>query len=57
MIVAGVLVESLAPIARMTISRAEFNQILAAKYGGRMTPEIAAACHFDGDRVSVPILR
>ena len=57
MIVAGVLVESLAPIARMTISRAEFNQILAAKYGGRMTPEIAAACHFDGDRVSIPVRR
>jgi len=57
MIVAGVLVESLAPMARMTISRAEFNMILAAKYGGRMTPEIAAACHFDGDRVSVPFRR
>ena len=57
MIVAGVLVESLAPMARMTISRAEFNMILAAKYGGRMTPEIAAACHFDGDRVSVPYRR
>jgi hypothetical protein len=57
MIVAGVTVESLASLARVTISRAMFNKILASRYGGRMTPEIAAACHINGDSVSVPILR
>jgi hypothetical protein len=55
MIVAGVTVESLAPMVRVTISRAEFNYILATKYGGRMTPEIRAACHFLADGVSVPV--
>jgi hypothetical protein len=34
-----------------------FNLILTSRYGGRMTPEIAAACHFNGDSVSVPIMR
>jgi hypothetical protein len=57
MIVAGVTVESLAPLSRVTISRAEFDAILASRYGGRMTPEIRANCQFDGDRVSVPIRR
>jgi hypothetical protein len=58
MIVAGVTVESLAPLVRITISRAEFNLILAAQHGGRMTPEIAAACHFLQDgTVSVPAHR
>lgn len=57
MIVAGVTVESLASLARVTISRAMFNKILTSRYGGRMTPEIAAACHINGDSVSVPILR
>jgi len=55
MIVAGVTVESLAPLVRVTISRAEFDYILATKYGGRMTPEIRAACHFTADGVSVPV--
>jgi len=57
MIVAGVEVESLIPLARVTISRAEFDHILATKYGGRMTPEIRAACHFLADGVSVPVAR
>ena len=57
MIVAGVTVESLASLVRVTISRDTFNYILASRYGGRMTPEIAAACRFNGDSVSVPILR
>jgi len=55
MIVAGIEVESLAPLVRMTISRAEFDYILATKYGGKMTPEIRAACHFLADGVSVPV--
>jgi hypothetical protein len=50
MIVAGVLVESLAPIRRVTISRDEFKQIR------HITPEIAAS-HFYGDHVCMPILR
>ena len=55
MIVAGVTVESLASMTRVTISRDMFNQVLASRYGGRMTPEIAAACHFLQDgTVSVP---
>jgi hypothetical protein len=57
MIVAGVEVESLMPLARVTISRAEFDHILATKYGGRLTPEIRAACHFLADGVSVPVAR
>jgi len=55
MIVAGIEVESLVPLVRMTISRAEFDHILATKYGGKMTPEIRAACHFLADGVSVPV--
>jgi hypothetical protein len=57
MIVAGVLVESLAPMTRVTISRAEFNRILTTHHGGRMTPAMTATCRFDGDNVSVPIIR
>jgi len=58
MIVAGVTVESLASLTRIIISRAEFNRIVAAQHGGRITPEIAAACRFLQDgTVSVPALR
>jgi hypothetical protein len=57
MIVAGVEVESMAPIARATISRGQFAAILRAKFGGRITPEIAANCRFLADgSVDVPII-
>lgn len=53
MIVAGVEVESLKPLVRVTVSRQAFEMELA-KMGG-MTPEIRARCHFLADgSVSVP---
>jgi hypothetical protein len=54
MIVAGVLVESLAPIRRITISREEFKRTMEKQ--GRITPEIAAS-HFYANHVCMPILR
>ena len=57
MIVAGVTVESLAPLTRITISRAEFDRLIATKYGGKISPEIAANCRFLTDGVSVPVIR
>ena len=55
MIVAGVEVESLKPLVRVTVSRQAFEMELA-KMGG-MTPEIRARCHFLADgSVSVPAL-
>jgi hypothetical protein len=55
MIVAGVEVESLKPLVRITVSREAFEFELA-KMGG-MTPEIRARCHFLADgSVSVPAL-
>jgi hypothetical protein len=54
MIVAGVLVESLAPIRRVTISREEFKRTMEKQ--GRITPEIAAS-HFYANHVCMPILR
>ena len=58
MIVAGVEVESLQPLVRVTISREAFNYMLATQHGGHMSPEIKARCHFLPDgRVSVPSIR
>jgi hypothetical protein len=58
MIVAGVTVESMASIARITISRAEFEHILLTKYNGKMTPNMRAKCEFLSDgSVTVPIVR
>jgi hypothetical protein len=58
MIVAGVEVESLKPLVRITISREAFNYILATQHGGQMTPEIRSKCHFLADgRVSVPSIK
>jgi len=57
MIVAGVTVESMAPLIRITISHAEFKHILNTQYGGRMTPEIQANCIFSDGSVSVPAVR
>jgi hypothetical protein len=55
MIVAGVEVESLKPLVRITVSREAF-ELELAKMGG-MTPEIRARCHFLADgSVSVPAL-
>lgn len=53
MIVAGVEVESLKPLVRVTVSRGEFERMLP-KYGG-LTREVKAKCYFlpDGS-VSVP---
>jgi len=42
MVVAGVTVESLAPIKRMTVTRAQFIEMLVASYGSKMTPTILA---------------
>jgi hypothetical protein len=58
MIVAGVEVESLQPLVRSTISRENFNYILATQHGGKMTSEIRAKCHFLADgTVSVPSIK
>ena len=55
MIVAGVEVESLKPLVRITVSRDEFERMLP-KYGG-LTKEVKARCHFLADgSVSVPRL-
>jgi hypothetical protein len=53
MIVAGVEVESLKPLVRITVSREAFERMLP-KYGG-LTREVKAKCYFlpDGS-VSVP---
>ena len=58
MIVAGVEVESLAPLVRVTISREAFNYILATRHGGVLTEEIKSKCRFlpDGS-VSVPSIK
>ena len=57
MIVGGVEVESLAPLVNVKISQAAFNQILAARYGGKLTDEIKAKCRFLSDGVIVPLIR
>lgn len=58
MIVAGVEVESLAPLVRITISREAFNYVLATRHGGVLTEEIKSKCRFlpDGS-VSVPSIK
>jgi hypothetical protein len=58
MIVAGVEVESLTPLVRVTISREVFNHVLATKHNGVMTLDIKSKCHFlpDGS-VSVPYIK
>ena len=40
MIVGGVIVESLFPIARVAVTPTEFQQILIATYGPRIPPEV-----------------
>lgn len=58
MIVAGVEVESLAPLVRITISREAFNYILATRHGGVLTEEIKSKCRFLPDgTVSVPSIK
>lgn len=58
MIVAGVEVESLQPLVRITVSREAFNYTLATQHGGVLTDEIRAKCVFLPDgRVSVPSIR
>ena len=57
-IVAGVEVESLQPLVRITVSREAFNYTLATQHGGMLTDEIRANCHFLPDgRVSVPSIK
>lgn len=55
MIVAGVTVESMAPLSSVVISREKFDHILATQYGGKMNDNMKAKCIFlpDGS-VSVP---
>jgi hypothetical protein len=58
MIVAGVEVESLQPLVRITVNREAFNYTLATQHGGVLTDEIRAKCVFLSDgRVSVPSIR
>jgi hypothetical protein len=58
MIVAGVEVESLAPLVRITISREAFNYILTTRHGGVLTEEIKSKCRFLPDgTVSVPSIK
>jgi hypothetical protein len=58
MFVAGVEVESLAPITRVTITSDQFMNVLKSKYGGRITKEIKEACKFLADgSVSVPYMK
>ena len=58
MIVAGVEVESLQELVRITISREAFNHILATQYGGVLTDEIKSKCQLLPDgRVIVPSVR
>jgi sugar lactone lactonase YvrE len=56
MIVAGVEVESLAALVRVTISNEAFKKILDAKFGGKLTDEIKSKCRFLGYGVSVPAM-
>ena len=58
MIVAGVEVESLKPLVRVTITREAFDYIVKTKFGGRITQEIRSKCIMLPDgRVSVPSIR
>jgi hypothetical protein len=62
MVVAGVAVESLAPVHRMVVPRAVFERLIATKYGGRGATEvaqmIARTCRMlEGDRVEIPVMR
>jgi hypothetical protein len=61
MVVAGVAVESLAPVRRMVVPRDVFERLVAAKYGGRgaeVTQMIARTCRMlEGDRVEIPVMR
>ena len=57
MIVAGVEVESLAPLKTVVISRDQFDTILRTRYGGQMTAGIKACCRFLADgSVEVPLV-
>jgi hypothetical protein len=56
MIVAGVEVESLAALVRVTISNEAFKNILDTKFGGKLTDEIKSKCRFLGYGVSVPAM-
>jgi RecA/RadA recombinase len=62
MVVAGVAVESLAPVRRMVVPRAVFEKLIATKYSGHSAAEIAKmvarTCRtLDGDRVEIPVVR
>lgn len=58
MIVAGVEVESLKPLVRVTITQEAFKQLLHTQYGGKMTEEIKSKCQLLADgRVSVPSIK
>jgi hypothetical protein len=61
MVAAGVEVESLAPVRRLEITKAEFTALLKAKYG-RITPDVIAkacrTCFMTADgKVNIPTLK
>ena len=61
MVVAGVVVESLAPVRRMTMTLGEFKKALVAQYG-EITPSVLAkvqkTCRLmAGGRVECPVLK
>jgi hypothetical protein len=62
LVVAGVEVESLAPVRRRAVSAAVFKRMLQRTYGGNVTPavlaRIARVCRFlpNGD-VEIPVMK
>jgi hypothetical protein len=60
MIVAGVTVESLAPVQRITVTMAEFKKMIEVRYGpmtAALEQKIKATCRFLADgRVELPAI-
>lgn len=62
MVVAGVIVESLAPVRRVAVTMSQFTALIARKHGTEITPQVLAnierTCWLLPDgRVEVPVLR
>ena len=57
LVVAGVECESLAPAARVTMTKAEFSKFVATRYGPAAAARLKSACYLKEDgRVSMPAL-
>jgi len=60
MVVAGVVVESLAPVRRMTMTIGEFKKALIAQYG-ELSPAVLAkvqkTCRLVDGRVEIPVMK